>query len=188
MPKQQCPETAIISTYSLRTENEAIISRPLITFVARPHMDRTQTVAGVLRSIADDRSLELFKTVALEMIDSDSLKKKTKLTRKQYYSRLSRMTKAGLVRKKSGKYILTTFGKIVFEAQATIQNGLNNYWELKTIDSLEISNELPKEEQEKLIDKLLENNGVIKQILVKKEGLSAEPVYKPIYTSGLSRP
>src|SRR5919108_882126 len=128
MPKQQCPETAIISTYSLRTENEAIISRPLITFVARPHMDRTQTVAGVLRSIADDRSLELFKTIALEMIDSDSLKKKTKLSRKQYYSRLSRMTKAGLVKKKSGKYILTTFGKIVYTCEVITENALNSYW------------------------------------------------------------
>jgi hypothetical protein len=151
-------------------------------------MDRTQTVAGVLRSIADDRSLELFKTIALEMIDSDSLKKKTKLSRKQYYSRLSRMTKAGLVKKKSGKYILTTFGKVVYTCEVITENALNSYWKLKTIDSLEISNELPKEEQEKLIDKLLENNAVIKQILVKKEGFSAEPVYKPIYTSGLSRP
>ncbi|HEX2014808.1 MAG TPA: hypothetical protein VLA68_06240, partial [Nitrososphaera sp.] len=83
-----------------------------------------------------------------------------------YYSRLSRMTKAGLVRKKSGKYLLTAFGKVVFEAQTTVENALVSYWKLRAIDSLEMSNELPKEEQRKLIDALLDNQE-LKGILVK---------------------
>jgi predicted transcriptional regulator len=140
-------------------------------------MVRSQTAAAVLRSIADDKSLELFRTVALETIDSKNLKNRTRLTRKQYYSRLSRMTRTGLVRKKNGKYILTTFGKIVYESQTTVENALNNYWKLKAIDSLETSNELPKEEQQKLIETLLDNQE-IKEILVR--GPSAEPAYKAI--------
>ena len=110
--------------------------------------------------------MELFKTIAQGTIDSENLKNKTKLTRKQYYSRLSRMTKAGLVRKKSGKYLLTAFGKIVYDAQTTVENALTSYWKLRAIDSLEMSNELPKEEQQKLIDALLDNQE-IKGILVK---------------------
>ena len=140
-------------------------------------MVRSQTGASVLRSIADDKSLELFRTVALETIDSKNLKNRTKLTRKQYYSRLSRMTRTGLVRKKNGKYILTTFGKIVYESQLTVENALNNYWKLKAIDSLETSNELPKEEQQKLIETLLDNQE-IKEILVRESSL--EPAYKAI--------
>jgi predicted transcriptional regulator len=101
--------------------------------------------------------MELFKTIALGTITSDSLKSRTKLTRKQYYSRLARMTKAGLVRKKSGKYLLTAFGKIVQESQTMVENAVTNYWKLRAIDSLEMSNELPKEEQKKLIDTLLDN-------------------------------
>ena len=129
------------------------------------------SAATVLRTIADDKSIELFTTVALETIDSKNLKKKTKLTRKQYYSRLSRMTSAGLVRRKNGKYILTTFGRV------TIENALNNYWKLKAIDSLETSNEVPKEEQQKLIETLLENEK-IKAILEK--GLSTESTLKTV--------
>lgn len=129
-------------------------------------MAKLQTSATVLRAIADDKSLELFKTIAQGTIDSENLKSKTKLTRKQYYSRLSRMTKTGLVRKKSGKYLLTAFGKIVHDAQTTVDNALISYWKLKAIDSLEMSNELPKEEQQKLIDALLENQA-LKEILVK---------------------
>ena len=129
-------------------------------------MARSQTTASVLRTIADDKSLELFKTIAQGTIDSESLKSRTKLTRKQYYSRLSRITKAGLVRKKSGKYLLTAFGKIVIDAQTTVENALTSYWKLRAIDSLEMSNELPKEEQQKLIDTLLDNQE-LKGILVK---------------------
>jgi predicted transcriptional regulator len=129
-------------------------------------MAKSQTSATVLRTIADEKSLELFKTIAQGDIDSETLKGKTKLTRKQYYSRLSRMTKVGLVKKKSGKYFLSAFGKIVYDAQTTVENALTNYWKLKAIDSLEMSNELPKEEQQKLIDALLDNQD-IKGILVK---------------------
>ena len=129
-------------------------------------MAKSQTAAAVLKTVADDRSMELFRTNAQGMIDSESLKGKTKLTRKQYYSRLSRMTKAGLVRKKSGKYLLTAFGKVVYDAQSTVDNALTNFWKLKAIDSLEMSNELPKDEQQKLIDTLLDNPE-LKGILVK---------------------
>jgi predicted transcriptional regulator len=83
-------------------------------------MAKSQTPATVLRTISDDKSMELFKIIAQGSIESESLKSKTKLTRKQYYSRLSRMTKAGLVRKKSGKYLLTAFGKIVYDAEITV--------------------------------------------------------------------
>jgi predicted transcriptional regulator len=129
-------------------------------------MAKSQTSAAILRTISDDKSMELFKTIAQGTIDSENLKDKTKLTRKQYYSRLSRMTKVGLVRKKSGKYLLTAFGKIVFDAQTTVESALSSYWKLRAIDSLEMSNELPKEEQQKLIDALLDNQE-IKGILVK---------------------
>jgi predicted transcriptional regulator len=129
-------------------------------------MAKSQNTAAVLKTIADDKSLELFSIVALEKIDSKNLKSKMRVTRKQYYSRLSRMTKAGLVRRKNGKYILTTFGKIVYESKVTIENALNNYWKLKAIDSLETSSEVPKEEQQKLIETLLDNEE-IRGILVK---------------------
>jgi predicted transcriptional regulator len=127
-------------------------------------MVRSQSTASILRTIADDKSLQLFTTVALETIDSKN--RKTKLTRKQYYSRLSRMTRAGLVRRKNGNYILTTFGRIVYESKVTLEIALNNYWKLKAIDSIEISNELPKEEQQKLIETLLDNEE-LKEIIMK---------------------
>lgn len=126
-----------------------------------------QTADKVLTSISDKESLELFRFIATNNEDSEGLRTKTSLTRKQYYSRLSRMTKAGLVKRKKGKHFLTAFGKVVYDAQTIIEKAVNNYWKLKAIDSLEVSNDLPKEERLKLIDSLLDNNH-IKEILYNK--------------------
>lgn len=126
-----------------------------------------QTADKVITAISDKESLELFRIIAINSEDSDGLRTKTNLTRKQYYSRLSRMTKAGLVRRKKGKHSLTAFGKVIYDAQTIIERAVNNYWRLKAIDSLQVSNDLPEEERIKLIDSLLDNNH-IKEILYNK--------------------
>jgi predicted transcriptional regulator len=123
-----------------------------------------QTADKVLTAISDKESLELFRFIAADNEDSDGLRTKTNLTRKQYYSRLSRMTKAGLVKRKKGKHSLTAFGKVIYDAQTIVERAVNNYWRLKAIDSLEVSSDLPQEERIKLIDSLLDNNH-IKDIL-----------------------
>ena len=124
-------------------------------------------LANVLKSISDDESLELFRFVATNDSDSESLRNRTKMTRKQYYSRMSRLMKAGLIKRRSGKHTLTTFGRVIYDTQVTIENAIHNYWKLKAIDSLEMSDDLPVEERKKLIDNLIENNG-IREILAKK--------------------
>lgn len=122
------------------------------------------TADNVLAAISDKQSLELFRYIADTNGDSDALRAKINLTRKQYYSRLSRMTKVGLVKRKNGKHFLTAFGKVVYDAQKTIEKAVDIFWKLKAVDSLELSGELPEEERAKLIDNLLDNKE-IKQIL-----------------------
>ena len=116
-----------------------------------------QVVAQVFESLSDNVSLELFTTIAHESINSVLLRNKIKVTRKQYYSRLSKMMKAGLIKRSSGKLVLTAFGKIVNEVQTTVQNASRNQWKLRAIDSIELSDELPKEERKKLLESLIDN-------------------------------
>jgi predicted transcriptional regulator len=125
------------------------------------------TVDSVLASISDKQSLELFRYIAVTNGNSEDLRAKINLTRKQYYSRLSRMTKAGIVKRKNGRHSLTAFGKVVYDAQTIIEKAVNSYWKLKAVDSLETSDDLPKEERLKLIDNLLDNKD-IKEILYNK--------------------
>lgn len=98
-------------------------------------------------------------------IAADMLIRKTKLIRKQYYSRMSKLIKSGLIKRKQGKHTLTAFGKVVYDAQMKIENAANNYWNLKAIDSHEDSNDLPSEERKKLIDQLIDNQE-IKDIII----------------------
>jgi predicted transcriptional regulator len=132
-------------------------------------------VADVLKAISDKRSLELFRIVALTKSDTDILISKTKLTRKQYYSRMSRLMNAGLMKRKNGKYTLTAFGKVIYDiAIASIENAVSNYWKLKAIDSLEMSKALPAEERKKIIDSLIDNQ-VIKDILDSDDESDSKP-------------
>jgi predicted transcriptional regulator len=115
-------------------------------------------VAHILRSISDTMSLNLYKSIATSNGEKgEDLLAKTKITRKQYYSRLSNLTKAGLIKRKNGRYSLTAFGKVVYDSETAIENAFNIFWKLRAIDSIGISNELPKEEYSKIVDALIDN-------------------------------
>jgi hypothetical protein len=116
-----------------------------------------QVVAKVFESLSDNVSLGLFTTIAHESINSVVLRNKVKITRKQYYSRLSKMMKAGLIKRNNGKLVVTAFGKIVYKVQETIENASSNQWKLRAIDSIELSDELPGEERRQLLESLIDN-------------------------------
>jgi nucleoid-associated protein YejK len=123
-----------------------------------------QSVAKIFESLSDEQSVTLFTTIATAEINSLELRIRVPLTRKQYYSRLSRMTRAGMIKRRGGKLVLTAFGKIVYESQKIVESANNSQWKLKALDSVDASEELPKEERKKLLDNLIEND-YIKEIL-----------------------
>lgn len=123
-------------------------------------------VSAVLSAIADDASLELFKLIAGTSASSEVLRSKITLTRKQYYSRLYRLTQSGLVKRRDNEYSLTALGKVLYDAQATLESALENYWRIKVIDSLGGSGEIPSEERKKIVESLIQDKE-IKSILVK---------------------
>jgi hypothetical protein len=116
-----------------------------------------QLASKVFESLSDNLSLGLFRTIAQDSISSVILRSRVKSTRKQYYSRLSKMMKAGLVKRNNGKLVLTAFGKIVYRVQETVENASSNQWKLRAIDSIELSDELPAEERRQLIESLIDN-------------------------------
>jgi hypothetical protein len=130
------------------------------------------SISNILSVFSDDKSFVLFRTIAVENGDDGSdrefLTSKTKLTRKQYYSRMSDMTKAGLLKRKRGKYFLTSLGKVVYNNLRIIESALSHYWMLKAIDSFEIVT-APDEERNKIIDDLIDDYQ-IKEILAKGFG------------------
>jgi hypothetical protein len=129
------------------------------------------SITDVIKAISDDKSLVLFNTIALASGDSDILKTTLKLTRRQYYSRMSGLVNAGLVTRSNGNYFVTSFGKIVYDVQLMIGKAVESYWKLKALDSFNSSSsgspQLPDEEYNRVMDTLMNGNDEIKDILRK---------------------
>jgi predicted transcriptional regulator len=135
------------------------------------------SVVDILAAISDDKSLLLFKTIALSDIESnssDTLLGILHFTRKQYYSRMDKLAKAGLVLKKNGKYLLTNMGRIVYDAQTTLEKVVGNYWKLKAVDALEMSDEFQDEEYDKIINALIDNEQLKERLSKSHSSLSKD--------------
>jgi predicted transcriptional regulator len=136
--------------------------------------------ADILSYICDERALLIFKAITLsQKNDTHILITKLKLTRKQYYSSIQKLTRAGLVKRINGKYNVTSFGKVVFSAQekleTEIETAIKYYWELEAVDSIATKmsaqdEELFLQQRQKIIDDLIDSNE-IKDILLSREGL-----------------
>jgi len=125
------------------------------------------SVANILNAISDDKSLVLFKSIAID--SSDFLISKVNLSCKQYYSRISNLIKSDLISRKNKRYFLTSFGKIVYDAQKRIEMAAEDHWKLKALDSFGLSSsaspQLPAEEYNRVIDTLMYGNDEIRDIL-----------------------
>jgi|SRR5918999_3063005 hypothetical protein len=127
------------------------------------------SITYILKKISDDKALVLFNSIAVPSSNEDRYipLKEMNLSTKQYYSRISGLTDAGLVKRHKGRYSLTMLGKVVYESQMLIGKTLAYYWKLKAIESIEMSSSgLPNEEIMQLINALIDNHQ-IKDILMK---------------------
>lgn len=130
----------------------------------------TPSVSAILKKISDDKTLTLFNSIAISMGDRNIHLREMSLTSKQYYSRISGLMAAGLIRRQRGKYSLTLMGKIVYDAHLNIGKALSYYWKLKAIESIDMSSpgtRLAREELIQLINTLIDNH-FIKDFLIKE--------------------
>ena len=135
-------------------------------------------LVNTLNAIADDVSLILFNSIADASVGSrDFLNAKLNVSERQYYSRISQLIKSGLVCRSNRRFFLTSFGKIVYDAQKKIQMATEDRWKLKAIDSIEKSadTELPVEECTRIIDRLIKDHQ-IKDILFQYPTMSPASV------------
>lgn len=123
---------------------------------------------SILDAISDKGASNIFKSIASLDSNSEILITKLNLTRKQYYSRMSVLLKAGLVKRYKGRYFLTAFGKVIYDARVTLEakidDAISNYWKLKAIDSLEMPS---GDETDKVISVLIDNEE-IRSVLMKQ--------------------
>jgi predicted transcriptional regulator len=123
-------------------------------------------IQKILDALADHNALLIFYLIASEgILRSNTAIKELKITPKQYYSKLSALTKSGIVEKENGKYSLTSFGIVVHEALQLIESGVNYYWKLKAIDS--IKPEFSENERNKIIEQLIDKRE-LRELVMRK--------------------
>ena len=99
------------------------------------------------------------------------IRTKFKLSRKQYYTRMANLTKAGLIGKDKARYSVTSFGRVVHHSLLLTETAIDNYWKLKAVDSVLNSKEdhnLPEEERQKIVESLIDSKE-IKELLMAPE-------------------
>jgi predicted transcriptional regulator len=70
----------------------------------------------ILEAIGDDKSLRLLNFIAGDhRSNTDDLLVQLNMTPKEYYSRISKFVEAGLVRRRQKRYLLTSFGSVIYE-------------------------------------------------------------------------
>jgi hypothetical protein len=117
--------------------------------------------------ISDEKALILFDNIVVSGNRFISLKE-NKLSSRQYHSSLSGFLKAGLIKRRKGRYIPTLLGRVVYESQMVIEEALSHYWKLKVIDQIETSHsDLSTKEVTRLINALIDNHR-LKDVLIKQ--------------------
>ena len=107
----------------------------------------------VLQAISDQISIDI-----ITAISNNVTKQLLHLTYKQYYSRISRLSHIGLVSKHDGEMMLTSFGRIVCNAQLKIATAFSHSSLLRIIDAIKSQSGLLEDQQKIVIDKLLDDS------------------------------
>jgi len=112
-------------------------------------------VEEIFKVLGDDVSLRLFRLASIGIDSTPEFMQKTGMTRKQFYTRLQKLVKLGLVQKKHGAYTLTTLGTVVQNIQLKpLEELVDNYWKLQAIEMLKSANKIPDEERNRLIESI----------------------------------
>jgi predicted transcriptional regulator len=130
-------------------------------------MEERHSVEDVLKAVSDNKSLDMFRSIAKGSVESEVLRDTKGLTKKQYYLRTRQLLKTGLIQKNKGRFSLTCLGAVVYHAQLVVEKGVNNYWKFKAIDSIQSSAEIGEHERTKLLKTIIDDSG-IESILAKQ--------------------
>lgn len=107
----------------------------------------------VLEAISDNESLNLLHSIANDGRNIEGLMHKLKMTRKQYYNRLTKLLDAGLIKRKNNSYSLTSFGTVIFEVQLILKEVIDSRSKFKIVGTQDSFGEVKK-----IIDKLVSGN------------------------------
>ena len=123
----------------------------------------------VLEAISDRISMDIITAISNDVTNPGSLMQLLDLSPKEYYSRTSTLLKKGLISKTNGEIVLTSFGRVIYNAQLKIANAFSHSSELRMIDAIKSYSGMSDDEQNKIIDSLL-HDSELKNLIIAPNG------------------
>lgn len=121
-------------------------------------MSDSVTSEGIFSVLADRHSVNILK-MAYSGFKASSTSYVGNLSKKQFYVRLKRLRDAGFIEKRDSTYRTTTFGSLIVNGHIkTLDEILNNYWNLKAVDVLKAREDFPLHQKEAVINDIIQNS------------------------------
>ena len=127
----------------------------------------------VLNAISDEISLNIFVIIKNDGKNTEGLRDELNITSKQCYHRINKLVDMGLVRRKGSYYNITSFGRVIFQAQEKVAIAIKNLSKLKIVDVIRDSN-LPRDECTKLVGEIIDDDE-LKEMIINQDLMSPLP-------------
>jgi hypothetical protein len=120
-------------------------------------------LCDIFSALSDGDTLKMFETIVLHQKKID---RRDFDSRKKYYSRLQKLKKNFLVKKKmkNSGYVVTAFGSIIYDAFVHVRKAQDLFWQLRIIDTL--NETVPKDQRKEMIESLIPHDDEIRKILL----------------------
>src|SRR5574341_740363 len=92
----------------------------------------TPSTIQILNAIHDTKSLNLFESLSKGDSKALDIMVKLSITRKECYSRISKLLRVGMIKCAEGKYSITAFGGVIHEIQLALEGAIEQYSKLKS--------------------------------------------------------
>jgi len=120
------------------------------------------TLMDTLEALSSEPAFKIVKTLSSSSNKSDSLAltEELKLSKKQFYITISRLSNQGIVKRINGEYRLTSFGKLILNSLNLVEDTIKIYYKTMAIDAIQASRKCTRDEILELVNILVKNDRV----------------------------
>jgi predicted transcriptional regulator len=111
----------------------------------------------VLEAIADSISANILRMIANNSETCESLIDKLGVSRKQYYDRMGKLYRAGLIIRRGREYTITSFGRLIYRTHMDLAKASDSLLKLKAIDMIKTNKNISPDDYRKLVDSVIED-------------------------------
>ena len=127
------------------------------------------SLSEIFSVLSDDDSLRIIQMI----FDHRDPKITDFESPKRYYTRLSKLKNALLVKRKGRSYELTAFGLVIYDMIQTVKLAHDLHWKLQVIDA--IGDRVPDVERQQIIESLILDKS-IRKTLIETRLANLEPI------------